>query len=95
MKDYPLHGRTRTLHEVEHENEILKRMNSKLQSELMIRSVIITDLQNEVDALKKELAHANKGIEKKQKGRGSTEAASATNEAKDGSELQGVTGRRI
>lgn len=87
MKDYPLHGRTRTLHEVEHENETLRRMNSKLQGELMIRNVIITDLQNEVDALKKELAHANKGIEKKQKGRGSTEAASATNEAKDGSEV--------
>lgn len=87
MKDYPLHGRTRTLQEVEHENETLKRMNSKLQSELMIRNVIITDLQNEVDALKKELTHANKGTEKKQKGRGSTEVVSAANEAKDGSEI--------
>lgn len=87
MKDYPLHGRTRTLQEVEHENETLKRMNSKLQGDLMIRNVIITDLQNEVDALKRELAHANKGVKKKQKGRGSAEAASTTNEAKDGSEI--------
>lgn len=87
MKDYPLHGRTRTLQEVEHENETLKRMNTKLQGDLMIRNVIITDLQNEVDALKRELAHANKGVKKKQKGRGSAEAASATNEAKDGSEI--------
>lgn len=87
MKEYPLHGRTRTLQEVEHENETLKRMNVKLQGDLMIRNVIITDLQNEVDALKKELAHANKGAKKKQKGRDSTEAASATNEAKDGSEI--------
>ena len=87
MKDYPLHGRTRTLQEVEHENETLKRMNVKLQGELMIRSVIITDLQNEVDALKKELAHANKGVKKKQKGRDGTEAVSAANEAEDGSEV--------
>lgn len=87
MKEYPLHGRTRTLQEVEHENETLKRMNAKLQGELMIRNVIITDLQNEVDALKKELTHANKGAKKKQKGRDSAEAASATNEAKDGSEI--------
>lgn len=55
-RDYPLHGRVRSVHELEHENEMLRRKNAKLQSNVMVSSVIIQDLQKEVEEKDKLIA---------------------------------------
>ena len=66
LKNYPLHGRTRTLHELEHENETLKRMNSRLQRHVMACEAIICDLQLESERSKEEIARLKRKLAGKQ-----------------------------
>lgn len=66
-KEYPLHGRVRSVHELEHEVELLRKRCDKFQSKVMVDHVIILDLQKEVEdrkkeitSLKRKLARANR-----------------------------------
>lgn len=79
VKDYPLHGRERSVSELEHENDMLRRKGAKLQSRVMVSSVIIQDLQKEIEekdkliaSLKRKLSRADKSKRAEQSGRKGT-----------------------